>query len=295
MEQRRRRAELGEHGARLGRPVPWAPTRDPSGIGALNLLADRLAGENDRLAGELLAEQMHVNRLSARLRAFEGRRAVLAEWAREAGIVVEDAVDYGRRMGRTASAELERRIAGVTRAVAVLETELMAACRDLERGPEDARSAVAVVLSMAEVERDPHASSERWRAPLRVTLEHALLDAALGEELPPSVASAFESVESDVDESRVRAYVEAATALLAKRAAHAGVVYRAWRALDHLGRAAEASENYALLTECAAIRAELTSKRDELDATELDAWVRTRLSDPCGQIKADLLNNSPMC
>lgn len=275
--ERRRRDELGSRAARLRYPVPGTPGTDPAETAALNLLADRLAAENDRLAGELATEQLRLNRLTARLGALEGRRETLAGWVRDAGIAVATGGDRTSDPRWTAVQEAEHRVAAVTRSIATMEAGLRTARGERERDLTRGLWAAIAMPPAAEIDRDPHSSSERWRAPLRLTLERALQDAAITEELPPIVATAFESIESSDDEPVARARVAAVTAALSERVTHGAVVRDTLRTLDELTKEAEAAENYVVLAECDVVRDELATKRRQLDAAGLDAWAKTRL------------------
>lgn len=275
--ERRHRDELHAQAIRLRYPMPSTPGADPEDTAALNLLADRFAAENDRLAGELAAEQLTLNRLTTRLRSLEGRRETLAGWADDAGIPVDAVSEEPGDSRRTAVQETEHRVAAVARSIATMEAGLRATRRERERDLTRGMWATIAMPSGAELDRDPHSSSERWRAPLRLALERALQDSAITEELPSIVTTAFEAIESSNDEQSARTCVGAATAAIAERVIHEAVVRDTLRTLDDLTTAAEASENYVVLAECDLIREELTMRRHQLDAAALDAWAKKRL------------------
>lgn len=273
----RRRDELRTQATGLRYPVPGTPGTDPADTAELNLLADQLSRENDRLAGELAAEQLKLNRLQAKLKTLEGRRETLAGWVRDSGIAVDAGDNRPSDRRWTAVQEAEHHITAVTRGIATMETGLRTARRERERGLTKGLWAAIAMPPLAELDRDPHSSSERWRAPLRLTLERALQDAAIAEELPHVVATALESIESSDDESGARVRVAAATAALDERVKHREVVRDTLRTLDDLTKAAEANENYVVLAECDVVREEFAAKRDQLNAASLDAWARKRL------------------
>lgn len=275
--ERCRREDLRTIGARLRQPVPDAPSTDPAATPELNLLADRLAAENERLASELATEQLRLNWLIAQLRSLEGRHAALASWAQAVGISVDPVSEPPDGPHWTAVEEAKHRVAAVTRSVAAMEQEL----RDSGAADErtERRWASTTMPPIGESERDSQSSSERWRASQRQALERALQDAAIVGGLPPEVESAFGRIESVDDESDVRACVEIARAALARRVSHGEVAHATLRRLDDLELAAEASENYIVLAECDAVREDFVVRRRQSDALELDSWAKARLVD----------------
>lgn len=274
--ERRRREELGAQAARLRYPLPGVPGSDPHGTAELNLLADRLSTENDRLSGELAAEQLKLNQLSTRLRSLEGRRETLAGWVHDAQLVLETDMERPNDSRWTAVQQAEQQLATVTRTITAMETGLRSARRERERHATRGLWGTIAMPPAAELDRDPQSSSERWRAPLRTALERGLQDATIGDELPSGVAAAFEAIEAATDEVTVRVQVEAAIAALGERSTHEAVVRHTLRTLEQLANEAEGSENYVVLADCDVFRAEFDDVRQRLGAADLDVWAKKR-------------------
>ncbi len=269
--ERCRRDELAAQAARLRHPVPEGLGIDREGTAELNLLADRLAAQNDRLGGELAAEQLMLNQLSTRRWALEGRRETLTGWGADADLAFPPGVVSRSDPGWSAVQQAEHQVAALARTVVAMEAGLRAA-----HGERQSASTEDLWPPVAEIDRHPQSSSERWRAPLRTALERGLQDAAIGEELLSGVTAAFKAVEAGTDESSVRPVVEAAIAALTERVAHEAVVRRNLRTLNQLANEAEGSENYVVLAECDLVLAEFAAHRQRLDAAALDTWANNR-------------------
>jgi hypothetical protein len=256
---------------------PEATSSVPSSVGGAKDAADRLAADNGEWEARLAAEQADVNRVQQRLIQAQARHDTLARWVGEARADVTALASAPTDHGLSVLEEGRIQVRALTGDNSTMEEALRAVFRSRAAAQTKTTLEALAMAPVAEVDRDPQSSSEKWRTPLRRELADAVEFTSLPEGLPPEVAEAARTVETAVDAEAARAAVDDALRVLEEARARSTAVTNCLASLTDLSTQAEAIQDYRVIELADRAREEFEGLRHSLDTTSLSQWARDRV------------------
>lgn len=260
-------------------PPPGVQSSGSTDISALRALANKLAKENAAWEETLDAEQSKLNALQAKVDSAWGRHQVVSRWAHEEALTHDALASLPTLHDESAVAEAEHQLATVQAHVNTMERALRARRQELENNAQRHALATITMPPVAEVDRDPDSSSERWRRALRADLSRAVREAQLDGGLPSRVSVAFQSLEHATNPATAQTLINDAVAELEERASLRSTTDLFLERVAHWAAEADKVGSQLLIALCDEALEQFEERRAALDHVELNAWVRRQLHD----------------
>lgn len=279
--QQARRAVLVDHAGRLRIQAPAQSTEMAGSVSSARTLVATLAKENAEWESRLEQEQATLDTLRVTVAEATGRHTNLARWVGEvetSATPLSGVPTFGQV---SASEEARLQIAALAADNETLETALRAAHARLDAQHADAAWRSIAIPLVADLDRDPQSSIERWRTVLRERLANAVRGAsALGRDLPGAVADAAALIESSRERDDAERAVARAVELLEDAKQERAVRSSLESELEALIASAEAMEDYLLAERCDEAGEEYLAKvAAGVSVRDLELWARPMIAD----------------